>query len=123
MDKALLVGPGLEGGHRFVDVLVKTGVPVRAALWHKPPLADWRLSVVTPARDSEGLEKLFERTREVFENTEPRLELDENDIYFLGAKTNFAKSLRNQCSGIKNRATTIYDLEGDAHEAFVYFAK
>lgn len=123
MDKAILVGPGLEDGRRFVDMLMKTGVPVRAAMWHKPGLGDWRLTVVTPAYDTAGLEKLFGWTRAVFDTAAPRLELDENDIYFLGAKTNFAKSLRNQCAGANNRATTIYDLEGDPHDAFVYFMK
>lgn len=123
MDKAILVGPGLEAGQRFVDLLMQAGVPIRAALWHRPPLADWRLSIVTPARETAGLEKLFQWTREAFDSAVPRLELDEDEIYFIGAKTHFAKSLGKQCAGIKNRPTTIYDLEGDAHDAFVYFAK
>ncbi len=35
MDKTLLVGPDLEEGRKFVDLLISSGIPLKAALWLK----------------------------------------------------------------------------------------
>lgn len=123
MAKALLVGPALEEGLRFIELLKKEGIAVSAAVWHRPPMNTWRLSIVSPTYDTGGLEKLYDSTKAVFEKAVPELEMNEDDIYFPWPKTNFAKDLRRHFSGVKNVPATLYDLEGDAHEAFVYFAK
>jgi len=123
MAKALLVGPALEEGLRFIELLKKEGIAVSAAVWHRPPINTWRLSIVSPTYETGGLERLYSTTRAVFNKAVPELEMNEDDIYFPRPKTNFAKDLRRHHSGSKNVSTTLYDMEGDAHEAFVYFAK
>ena len=123
MAKALLVGPALDEGLRYIELLKKDGIPVRAAVWHRPPLTNWRLSIISPSYDTKGLGELYQRTRAIFAKAEPQLGFDLDNIYFPMPNSSFAKILRESFRGWENQECTIYDMEGDPHEAFIYFVK
>ena len=49
MDKAALVGPDIDQGRKFLDLLQKYGIPVTAALWQKDEVfGEWRLLLTVP---------------------------------------------------------------------------
>lgn len=70
MDKTALVGPDIEEGRRFLELLTNAGVQVNAALWQREllgPLSfgQWSLLIVTPLVEELGVKETYRRLDEI----------------------------------------------------------
>ena len=55
MAKTLLVGPDVDEGRKFLDLLKREKFPVSAALWQSNESGDrWDLAIVTPVAREQG---------------------------------------------------------------------
>src|SRR5258708_20638980 len=100
MDKTILVGPDIQEGRRFLDLLRDSGVPVRAALWQKAKaqfqtlFGEWKLSIVTPWVEELGPKTTYRRLDRILAKAPPPPPVDLLDVSVLTPKSWFYKNLR-----------------------------
>jgi hypothetical protein len=123
MVEAILVGPDIEDGRRFLDILNIEGFGVTAALWHKPPGGMWRFTIVTPLVETEDIRVLVRRLVTALRSASPPLHFTLNEIYTEGPKSPFAKHLRRHAKGAVNTTVTGYSIEDGSEEGYIYFVK
>lgn len=100
----ILVGPDLQEGGKFLDLLRKAGVKVSAAFWKKSEDSEgWRLEIVTPLIDEIGVDGMFDTfTRALQSSTSPPA-IDLDYVYVRSPRSDDYKSLRRI---FRNRSMT-----------------
>jgi len=77
MDKRALVGPDIEEGRRFLDLLSNAGVQVDAALWQRDELLGrWSLLIVTPLVENLGEKETYRRLDKILSKAPQRPTVD-----------------------------------------------
>ena len=125
MAKTLLVGPDLEEGQKFLDLLKKDKFPVSAALWQSNEFGDrWDLAIVTPVAN-EGLIEAYRRLRDILEQSPDRPEVDLLNVSVYSPYQNFSKGLRRHLRRVKDYHVTGQPLGGEYFitNGWVYFVK
>jgi len=129
MDKTTLVGPDIQEGRRFLDLLRGSGVPVKAALWQKAAsnwqavFGDWSLKIVTPLVEDLGPKETYRRLDRILAKAPERLSIDLLDVSVLTPRSWFYKNLRRYFPRARDLAVTMRP-DGDGFsESFIYFVK
>jgi len=125
MSKTLLVGPDVDEGRKFLDLLKREKVPVSAALWQSNESGDrWDLAIVTPVAKELGPVETYRRLRDILEQSLDRPEVDLLNVSVFSPDQNFAKGLRRHLRRVKEFHVTSQPL-GDYFilNGWVYFVK
>ena len=128
MDKTTLVGPDIQEGRRFLDLLRDSGLPVKAALWQKASapyqaiLGEWTLKIVTPLVEDFGVKETYRRLDQILAKAPQRPSIDLLDVSVLTPESWFYKNLRREFHRARDLAVTIRDGDG-FDEGFIYFVK
>ena len=129
MDKTTLVGPDLNEGRRFLDLLKTASIPMEAALWQKDEIVGrWELVVVTPLVEELGVRKTYDRLDKILSKSaerpaeRPAIELV--NVSILTPESWFYKSLHHELRNAQNLPITKRQV-GDhfVDDGFVYFVK
>lgn len=123
MVETVLVGPDVEDGRRFLEMLKNDGFGISAALWHKPPNGAWRFTIVTPQMDTEDLRTIVTRLSGALRSASPPLHFTLNEIFTEGPKSSFAKYLRRHAKGAENKSIAGFPMEDCSEEGYIYFVK
>ena len=127
MDQGLLVGPSLEAGRSFVELLESSGIPVTAALWQWDGFLGrdkWELDVASPLVDEIGLQKTYRRIIDVMSKAGTPPDIDLLRVNLFTPKAAFIKSLRREYKGRRDVPLSA-NFVGD-HEiehGYLYFVK
>lgn len=124
MDKTVLVGPDIEEGRRFLELLSNAGVRVDAALWQKGELTGrWSLLIVTPLVEELGVKETYRRLDDILSKAQPPT-VDLLNVSVFAPTAWFYKSLRRELRHARNLAVTRRPV-GDhfIEEGFIYFVK
>lgn len=125
MDKTTLVGPDLDEGRKFLELLRQSHVKVNASLWQRDEIMEqWSLVIVTPLVDELGVKGTYRRLMEVLDSAAERPRIDLLDVSVYTPKASFYKSLRHDLGKVRERAIRKGPV-GDhiVDEGFVYFVK
>lgn len=123
MVETVLVGPDIEDGRRFLELLKDKGFGISAALWHKPPDGAWRFTIVTPQMDTDDIRMIVRRISDALRSASPPLHFTLNEIFTEGPKSSFAKYLRRHAKGALNTTVTGFSIEDGSEEGYIYFVK
>ena len=95
MDKTILVGPDIEEGAKFIQLLEHAGLNLKGALWQKNEESEgWRLEIVTPLVDEIGLRSTFQKFNQVLKAASIPLDIDLDYVSPKSPKSDHFKSLR-----------------------------
>jgi hypothetical protein len=125
MDKTTLVGPDLNEGRRFLDLLKTAGIPVNAALWQKAEIVGrWELVVVTPLVEELGVRKTYDRLDKVLAKSAERPAVELVNVSVLTPESWFYKSLHRDLHNAQDLPITRRQV-GDhiIDDGFIYFVK
>ena len=125
MDKTTLVGPDLNEGHRFLDVLRGAGIPMNAALWQKDEIVGrWELVVVTPLVEELGVRKTYDRLDRILSKSPERPAVELVNVSVLTPESWFYKSLHQELRNAEDLPITRRQV-GDhvIDDGFIYFVK
>ncbi len=125
MDKTILVGPDLNEGRRFLDLLRTAGIPMKAALWQKDEIVGrWELAVVTPLVEELGVRKTYDRLDKILSKSAERPAIELVNVSILTPESWFYKSLHHELHDAQNLPITKRQV-GDhfVDDGFVYFVK
>lgn len=126
MAKTLLVGPDIEEGRKFLDLLKKEKFPVSAALWQSNELGDrWDLAIVTPVAKQIGPLETYRRLRDILAQSEDRPEVNLMNVSVFSPDQNFSKGLRQRLRRVKDYHVTGLPLGNEylITNGWVYFVK
>ena len=126
MAKTLLVGPDIEEGRKFLDLLKREKFPVSAALWQSNEFGDrWDLAIVTPVAKQLGPIETYRRLRDILEQSPDRPEVDLLNVSVFAPDQNFSKGLRRYLRRVKDYHVTgqSLDFEYFIPNGWVYFVK
>ena len=122
MDKTILVGPDIEEGRKFLDLLKNAGVRVDAALWQRDEFGRWSFVIVTPLVDTLGLRETYRRLDEILKGQ--HLNVDLLNVSLFTPSSSFYKSLHRELPHVKNLAVSKRPVGGHVVEdGFIYFVK
>ena len=125
MAKTALVGPDIDDGRRFLDLLSEAGIKVQAALWQWSELSDeWQFLIVTPLVQKLGLKEAYRRLDDILSTAENRPAVDLLNVSLMTPEARFYKSLRRDLRSVHDRRVSKRPV-GDhfLEEAFIYFVK
>ena len=126
MAKAVLVGPDIEEGRNFLDLLKKEGVPVSAALWQSNEFGDrWGLGIVTPLANDIGRRETYRRLDTLMEQSpDPSALRRLLNVSVFSPTDDFAKGLRRHLRRVKDFHVTRQPV-GDYFitNGWIYFVK
>ena len=124
MDKTALVGPDIEEGRRFLDLLKADGVRIDAALWQRDEVfGRWSLVIVTPLVDTLGLRETYRRLDKIKSKAQ-LLKVDLLNVSLFTPKAPFYKSLHRELPHAENLAVSKRPVGGHVVEdGFIYFVK
>ena len=125
MDKTVLVGPDLEEGQRFLELLILNGVPVHAALWEKDEvLGRWNLLIVTPLVEQIGIKETHRRLDEILSRAPDRPAIDLLNVFVFTPESSFYKSLRRELRHARDFVITKRPI-GDhfVDTGYIYFVR
>ena len=125
MDKTALVGPDLEEGRRFLELLRTAGVPVNAALWQRDELLGrWSLDIVTPSVEELGVKGTYRRLDAILSKAAERPDVDLLNVSVLTPEAWFYKSLRRELRHVRDLPVTRRPVGGHVVEdGFIYFVE
>jgi hypothetical protein len=125
MDKAVLVGPDIEEGRKFLEVLRNGGVQVDAALWQKDEIfGQWSLIIVTPLAEQLGVRETYRRLIKILSDTPERPAIDLLDVSVLTPEASFYKSLHRELRRARDLVVTKRPVGDHLVEAgFIYFVR
>ena len=124
----VVVGPDIEEGRRFLELLSKDGVQVDAAVWQKDEKDElggrWRLLIVTPLVEELGVKKTYRRLDQILSRAPQRLTVDLLDVSVFTPESWFYKSLRRELRHARDLPITRRPV-GDhfVDDGFIYFVK
>ena len=124
MDKTALVGPDIEEGRRFLELLSNGGVRVDAALWRKGELSGrWSLLIVTPLVEELGVKETYRRLDDILSKAQPPT-INLFDVSVFTPTAWFYKSLRRELRHARDLPLVGRPV-GDhfIEEGFIYFVK
>ena len=125
MDKTTLVGPDIEEGRLFLELLSNAGVQVDAALWEWDELSGrWSLLIVAPSVEELGVKGTYRRLDEILSKAPHRPTVDLLNVSVLTPKAWFYKSLHRELRHARNLRVTRRPI-GDhfVEDGFIYFVK
>lgn len=130
MDKTALVGPDIEEGRRFLELLSNAGVQVNAALWQREELlgpldfGEWSLLIVTPLVEELGVKETYRRFDEILSKAPQRPKVDLLNVSVYTPEAWFYKSLHRELRHVRDLPVTRRPV-GDhvVHDGFIYFVK
>jgi len=125
MDKNALVGPDIEEGRRFLDLLSEAGVPVNAALWQRDELLGrWDLVIVTPLVEKLGVKGTYRRLDEILSKAPQNSKVDLLNVSVFTPEAWFYKSLHRELRNVRDLPVTGRPV-GDhvIEDGFIYFVK
>ena len=126
MAKTVLVGPDIEEGQKFLDLLKEEGFPVSAALWQSNEFGDrWDIAIVTPLRKAIGLRETYRRLRDILEQSSNRPDVNLLNVSIFSPDHGFSKGLRRHLRRVKDYHVTGQPLGGEyfISNGWVYFVK
>lgn len=125
MDKTTLVGPDIEEGRRFLELLNSEGVGVDAALWQKDEwMGRWDLTIVTPLVKEVGVRATYSRLDEILSKASDRPAVDLLNVRVMTPDAHFFKSLRRELRQARNMAISRQPVGDHIVEVgFIYFVK
>jgi hypothetical protein len=121
MYKTRLVTGLIKDGKRFLDALQRKPFPVVAALWRHIEEDDvWKLVVVSPLADSEGLQNAYLKVVEALDELGDSTELSVGDIIVVRPKsaefTELQRSVERMRAGSHEHGQVLQDEElGDSY--------
>ena len=124
MDQNTLVGPEVDGGRRFLDLLQENGIEVIAALWQYDRLLDeWELVLALPLADKIGLRETYKKMIAILNRVgAPPLDLDRVNVFY--SNSPFVKSLRRGLRNVRDRKIRRQPIGGHTlDDGYVYFVK
>ena len=124
MGQKILVGPDIEGGREFLQLLKEHDIDVTAALWQYDRRSDdWDLVIASPLSDKIGLRGTYKKIRSILDLVDPPpIDLQRVSLFYNRAP--FIKSLRRNWR--KMREIPIrWQPVGDhiVDDGYVYFVK
>jgi hypothetical protein len=125
MDKTALVGPDIEEGRRFLDLLRVARVQVNAALWQRDELSGrWSLLIVTPLVEELGVKGTYRRLDEILSKAPQRPKIDLLNVSVFTPEARFHKSLHRELRHVRDLPVTRQPV-GDhvVEDGFIYFVK
>jgi hypothetical protein len=130
MAKTALVGPDIQEGRRFLDLLSEAGIKVQAAMWQWSELSDeWRFLIVTPLVQELGLKEAYRRLDDTLSAAEKlaaenRPAVDLLNVSLMTPTARFYKSLRRELRNVHDRQVSKRAV-GDhiIEDGFIYFVK
>jgi hypothetical protein len=125
MDKTALVGPDIEEGRTFLELLSRAGVKVNAALWERDEVfGRWSLLIVTPLVEELGVKDTYRKLDEILSKAPQRLALDLLDVSVFTPKAWFYKSLHRELRHARDLQVTKRPV-GDhvVGDGFIYFVE
>jgi len=120
-----LVGPDIEEGRLFLELLSNAGVQVDAALWEWDELSGrWSLLIVAPLVEELGVKETYRRLDEILSKAPHRPTVDLLNVSVLTPKAWFYKSLHRELRHARNLRVTRRPV-GDhfVEDGFIYFVK
>jgi hypothetical protein len=124
MAKAILVGPDLDEGRRFLDLLKDAGIRVRAALWRREEeFRRWELIIVTSLVDEIGLYGTYGKLIDILsKEADPAIDL--NNVSLRGFRDSLAKGLHRELRNVRERQITMTPVGSEfVDEGFIYFSR
>jgi hypothetical protein len=127
MAEAILVGPSIEEGRRFIELLENAEIPITAALWQWNGFLGsdfWELDLASPLVEKLGLRETYLRVFEILRSSDPPVQIDTWSINLFRPNASFVKSLRRSFKGQKDR--TVRESFVDDHvieHGYLYFVK
>ena len=125
MNQATLVGPDIEGGREFLELLEQSKVAVTVALWQSSELpGNWSLVLATPLVDQIGLKETYRRILNALSKARPRPPVDLLNVSILAPEGRFMKDLRRELRHKRNLA--IHGRAVGDHvidNGYIYFVK
>jgi hypothetical protein len=124
MDKTALVGPDIEEGRRFLDLLGKAEVPMNAALWQRDEtFGRWSLIIVTPLVEQLGVRQAYRRLDQILSKVPGGSPIDLLNVSALTPDAWFSKSLHRELRNVRDRAVTGLPVGDHIVDGFIYFVK
>jgi hypothetical protein len=127
VDQTALVGPDIQAGRDFLELLDRSGVPVTAAWWqwHHFPVEEWGFSLATRWVDQYGLKETYRKIDAVLSKASPRPAIDLMDVNIYTPEASAIKFLRHEFRRardleVKNRS---FGDEGVLWNAYIYVVK
>ena len=97
MDQKVLVGPDIQAGRDFLELLESAGVPVTAALWMRDGTPkDWQFHLITPWVDRYGVRQTFRKISAILSKASPPPAIDLLDVYIYAEKSSHLDLLRKE---------------------------
>jgi hypothetical protein len=124
MDQNILVGPDVDGGRRFLDLLKEHDIEVTAALWQYDRLLDeWELVLAVPLASKIGLRETYKKMRAIL-NEHGTAPIDLHRVNVFYTSSTFVKSLRRDLRKMRDRQIRRQPV-GDhlVDDGYVYFVK
>ena len=124
MGQKILVGPDIEGGREFLQLLKEHDIDVTAALWQYDRLSDdWDLVISSPLADKIGVREIYKKMWSILNRiNRPPIDLQRVSLFYNRAP--FIKSLRRnwrKMREIQVRRQPVGDHMVD--DGYVYFVK
>jgi len=125
MDKTVLVGPDIEEGRKFLDLLHANEVRVNAALWQRDEVfGRWSLVIVTPLVETLGPRETYRRLVEILAKAAQPPKVDLLNVSLFTPKSSFYKSLHREIPHVKDLTVSKQPIGGHfVEEGFIYFVK
>lgn len=125
MDKTALVGPDIDQGRRFLELLAEATVPVKAALWQASELSEgWNLTIVTPLVMERGLKEAYRRFVEILAGAPDDSRIDLDHVSLLAPDSRLYRSLRREMRDVRSLPISKQRIGGQfVDQAYIYFVK
>lgn len=125
MGKTTLIGPGIEEGREFLDLLRLASVPIKAPLWQRDDVRlRWTLDLFSPLIDDIGLKDTFLKLRETLQSADSPQGIELFDVYLYSPKDEVFRRLRQQCGRAREKyVQSIYLGKHTLEEGYIYFIK
>ncbi|MBL8222306.1 MAG: hypothetical protein JNL62_23925 [Bryobacterales bacterium] len=125
MGKTTLVGPGIQEGQEFLDLLHRAGVTIKAAVWQRDDVRlRWTLDLFTPIVDEIGLKDSFRKLRDTLNASADPPAVDLLDVYLYSPKVEICKRLRRQFGRASDKyVQNVYLGDHLMKEGYIYFIK
>lgn len=124
MDKTALVGPDIEEGRRFLDLLGKAEIPMNAALWQRDEaFGRWSLIIVTPLVEHLGARETYRRLDQILSKVPDGSPIDLLNVSAMTPDAWFSKSLHRELRNVRDRAVAGLPVGDHIVDGFIYFVK